>query len=310
MDLTAVRSVKRELESLFATRKGPSRKFALGVAMPTTDAGYRIAVRAATKKDLPESSLAILRRQTAGELDVQFVGRISASRAHELAISRGPAIGASVAHSLGAAGTLGFFARRVSDGSIGFVSNNHVLAAEDRGQDSDEIFHPAPIDCPLRTHNPIGFLAGGYPRLKRTDPIVDCAFAQLVEGTRYNAASLYGRRKIGATPVKPNVHRNVCKIGRTTGLTYGRITAFEMDPLVHYSFWPIHFRNQIEIESVDSSRFSKGGDSGSLVFTQYGSDPVALVFAASLVGGHANRGLTYANPIDAVLRALGVTLLA
>jgi hypothetical protein len=312
MDLATVRNVKRELESVFATRDGPLRKFALGVATPTGKSGYRIAVRAAAERDLPRNSLNILRRRTAGEIDVQFVGRIMPTGgAHTLAITRGLAIGASVAHPLCEAGTLGFFARRIADDGIGFVSTNHVVAAEDRGHERDEIFYPAPVDWRRRERMVIGHLVGGYPRLNRTNPVVDCAFVQLVDGNPYDAASLDGGRKIGVVPVAPNIECDVCKIGRSSGPTFGRIRAFEMEEvMVHYSFGPIRVKNQIEIESVDGSRFSRGGDSGSLVFTRDGCDPVGLVFSASARGGYANRGLTYANPIGAVLRALGVTFLA
>jgi hypothetical protein len=304
MDLATVRHVKRELESVFATRQGKLRKFALGVATPAGKKGYRVAVRAAAEEDLPKNSLRILREHAAGEVDVQFVGRISATGAHALTVTRGLAIGASVARARCNPGTLGFFARRVSDDAIGFVSANHILAAEDRGLEGDEIVYPGP------PHTVIGRLAGKYPRLNQRNPlVVDCAFAELIDGLSYDTSSLNGGRKVGVTPVAPNLKPDVCKIGTKSGITYGRVTAFELDPVVHYSFGRVQFKNQIEIDSADNSRFSKRGDSGALVFTRDGCNPVGLVFAMSAVGGHANRGLTYANPIDAVLRALGVTFL-
>src|ERR1051325_4913999 len=84
MDLATVRHVKRELESVFADRHRP-RKFALGVATPEGTKGYRVAVRATKEEDLAKNSLDILRDRTAGELDVQVVGRIKATGAHALA---------------------------------------------------------------------------------------------------------------------------------------------------------------------------------------------------------------------------------
>ena len=305
MDLATVRHVKRELESVFADRHRP-RKFALGVATPEGTRGYRVAVRATKEEDLAKNSLDILRDHTAGELDVQVVGRIRATGAHALASNRGFGIGASVARDRCNPGTLGFFARRISDDAVGFVSASHILAAEDRGQEGDEI-----VDAAQRPHTVIGHLAGRYPRLNQQhrDHLVDCAFAQLIDGISYDARSLDDGRKIEVTPVSAHLKPDVCKIGMKSGITYGRVIAFELDPVVHYSFGPVRFKNQIEIDSADDTRFSKIGDSGSLVVTRDGCNPVALVFAMSALGGHANRGLTYANPIDAVLRVLGVTLL-
>ncbi len=310
MDLRSAQDVKRELEAIFATRTrgGRRRKFAFGVATPTATTDYRVAVRTPSEGDLPQETLDIIRQRTAGEVDVRVIGPITAIGAHALSINRGVAVGASVAHYLCTAGTLGFFARRNSDGAIGLVSNNHVIAAEDRGQASDEILHPAPADRGTRKDNVIGHLAAGYPLLKQTNVIVDCAFAQLVHGIPYDASSLDDGRKLGVAPLAPHVEPDVCKIGRTTGLTVGRITAFDLDPEVNYTFGSIRFKKQIEIDSVNDMPFSLGGDSGSLVFTQSGQ-PVALVFAGSAIGGKRNCGLTYANPIDAVLNALGITFL-
>lgn len=310
MDLTTALEVKRELTAMFAVRGSSRRRFALGVAIPAEGAEYRIAVRAASEEDLPPAALDAIQRRTA-DLDVRYVGTISPSAAHALAVGRGAAIGASVGHGLCAAGTLGFFARRVADDAIGFVSNNHVLAAEDRGQDRDEILYPAPADQGRRTPTVIGHLAGDYPRLKAGNVmLVDCAFAHLVRGTPYDASSLGDGRKIDVTPTLPYLEPDVCKIGRTTGFTTGRITAFDLDFEIRYSLDPVRFKSQIEIDSVSSeSPFSRSGDSGSLVFSRSSGRPVALVFARSAGGGYANCGLTYANPIGAVLDALGITFL-
>ena len=57
---------------------------------------------------------------------------------------------------------------------------------------------------------------------------------------------------------------------------------------------------------VDSTPFSREGDSGSLVFNAE-RQPVGLVYACSVVGGKYDNGRTYIHPISAVLTALGVT---
>ena len=78
--------------------------------------------------------------------------------------------------------------------------------------------------------------------------------------------------------------------------------------VVRYGIGNLSFDNQIEIEGAGSAAFSDGGDSGSLIVDDEGS-AVGLLFAGGDVGGRNNMGLTYANPIGAVLQNLGADLL-
>jgi hypothetical protein len=97
----------------------------------------------------------------------------------------------------------------------------------------------------------------------------------------------------------------VFKFGRTTLFTRGMITAFGLDNLpVNYA--PrgqppriYSFDNQIEIVGRPGLPFSRGGDSGSLILDA-GRRAVALLFA-----GSDETGVTYANPIHAVLSWCG-----
>jgi len=99
------------------------------------------------------------------------------------------------------------------------------------------------------------------------------------------------------------------QIGRTTGVTRGRITAIEMDNvLVDYDLGTLRFDQQIEIEGADDASFSAGGDSGALVVDAAGC-AVALLFAGGDQGGSNGQGLTYANPLRPVLEALKVDLM-
>jgi hypothetical protein len=48
----------------------------------------------------------------------------------------------------------------------------------------------------------------------------------------------------------------VAKLGRTTGLTYGRVTTFELDNvMVAFDMGPLRFDNQIEIEGTEADAF-------------------------------------------------------
>jgi hypothetical protein len=310
MDLREALDVKRGLDALFATRRGQGRprKFALGLATPVDNLTYRVAVRAEKEGDVTDDERLLLEEETQGDLDVQVVGPIRPqSAAHPLAVTRGLAIGSSVAHRLCRAGTLGFFARK-ADGTIGFVSNNHVIAAGNHGNEGDPVLYPSPYDGGCDERHAAGFLDGAYPRLSEKEVRVDCAFARLAPGRSFDAGALDGGRRLAGDPVIPYKSAEVAKIGRTTGLTFGRVTAFDIDPPVYYTAAATPCPGQIEIETITDEPFSSGGDSGSLVFTLDGH-PVGLIFAASVIGGMKKRGHTYANPIGAVLKALDVTLL-
>lgn len=292
------------LPGMTGVRGGTPPPIGIGVAPSDVDGEYRLAVRPRFESDLTETALSYLRRTSADELDLRFTGLIAP-------MGRCLTVGASTAHRRGRAGTLGFFARRNSDGALGFVSANHVIAAQDEGVEGDEIIHPAPVDGGSDSADCVALLAGDYPRLNTRGPrTVDCAFARIVDGVEVETSAIGGGERLVAEYVPPVRRLEVSKVGRTTGRTFGRISAFALDDFaINYSFGEVRFKNQIEIESLNASPFSRPGDSGAAVFTS-GRQPLGLVCARSAAGGTSNSGLTFANPIGVVLDALGVTLVA
>ena len=103
----------------------------------------------------------------------------------------------------------------------------------------------------------------------------------------------------------------VGKIGRTTAVTAGRVTAIELDDVVvgyGEELGALRFDDQLEVESTGAGPFSRGGDSGSLVYREDGV-ALGLLFAGSETGGSNGAGLTYCNAVDTVLDRLGVVLL-
>jgi hypothetical protein len=311
MRLQSALGLKEELNDLFSPYRDDDSKnsFAIGVAPGSQPQQFALAVRAATENDLIPEDLEMLTTKASGEINVRYTGVIRPLGSAAPAATTGCHIGASVAHHRCTAGTLGFFAAK-QDGTIGIVSNNHVLAISDEGNDEDEIVQPSPSDGGERPRDVIARLDGTYPRLNRGRVRADCAFARLVRDVEYDALALQGMKRLSTVTAQPEEHTEVCKIGRTTGTTFGCISAFELDRVaVNYDRWRIRLDGQIEIESTNGTPFSRGGDSGSLVFSQSAHQPIGLLFASSLLGGAGNAGLTYANKIDDVLAALGVTFL-
>jgi len=311
MELPDARKAKQEIFASLGltyvrTRAGEPR-FSVGIATAQSPRGFRVAVRARSNENLEaarsQGRLSVLERYPESEIDLRITGPVVARTAEPATTPRRLSIGASIGHYLCTAGTLGFFARRTSDGALGVVSNNHVLANGDEGDDGDDILHPAPADHGLQPADVVGHLAGGYPRLDDETPVVDCAFAKLRDGVEFDPATITPGLLLKKDPARLEGEPIVLKKGRTTGLTRGRITAIDFDHCdVEYDFGIVVFDRQIEIESIGEGPFSRPGDSGSLIIDPDGH-PVGLLAANTL-----DCRLHYANPIEEVLSALGVTV--
>lgn len=208
-------------------------------------------------------------------------------------------------------GTLGCFVR-LADGDPAMLSNNHVVAGENRGlKGRDRILQPGSTAHVAADQVAVldDFLAiqysppGATPRRGGvTFNETDAGVARLEPGVRFSQGYLPFRRLIApSVTAVARVGDRVFKVGRTTGLTYGEVTdvATIVGP-VHYDPGPCWFRRSITIEGVNGTQFSDKGDSGSAIMRTNG-EIVGILYAGN---GHQ----TYACTIDAVLRDLNCTL--
>jgi hypothetical protein len=262
-----------------------------------------------------------LKSEAKGEVDIRMVGRIdkrAKNRQDNAPWYRGNArplaMGASVGHFDVTAGSLGAFVSR--RGSICMLSNNHVLANEDEGAAGDMILQRAKFDGGRRPAEGVARLSRWVRLKRRGSNQVDAAIAVLNNNQSHNPQLLRelvngrNRKLKGLGPSFIDEGETVYKIGRTTGPTKGRVTAFDLDNVVvNYDVGNLRFDGQIEIEGSGTTSFSDGGDSGSLIVNSR-FEAVALLFAGSDTGGRNGAGLTFANPIHRVLDELGVTLLS
>jgi hypothetical protein len=280
---------------------------AIGVALGNHPDAHRIAVRAEDPEAVDEELFERIRRDARNEVDLQYTGPLEIVPVQEPVPVRRLEVGGSIAHYSWSAGTIGFFARRTADGVLGVVSNNHILAAQDRGRHDDEILHPAPADHGSSPNDVVAYLDGAYPRLRTQQQTVDCAFARLAHGITCGPRAISSRETLRSTIATPEESLIVEKIGRTTKRTSGRIVTVDLDFIdirYWFGYWPMF--NQMEIESISEKRFCSSGDSGSLVFT-HDREPVGLLFLGTRAGGAFNGGRAFANPIGDVLRSLDVT---
>jgi hypothetical protein len=283
------------------------RTLAVGIA-PLSRMQYRIAVRVQRRALLEGPHIDRIRKAARGEVDVRYVGQI-VKRATPWYRRRGRPlrIGLSVGHYNITVGTLGAFIRRRSDNALGILSNNHVLADENRGSAGDDNLQPGKYDGGTRPNDVIGALAR-FVRLSTSKVnFVDCAVGILKPSIGHVLEIKGVGQLTGVGPV-PETRARVSKLGRTTGLTRGRVTAFELDNvIVGYDIGNLRFDGQIEIEGAGAGPFSDGGDSGSLI-VDGDRRGVGLLFAGGDQGGTNGRGLTYASPLEDVLDRLTVDL--
>lgn len=200
-------------------------------------------------------------------------------------------------------GTLGLAMRGYGayEGRFFVLSNNHVLADENRSRIGDPVVQPGSLDGGKIPDDVIGHLFDYVPLQfpSPTDPRpvnhVDAALAEVNFGSfsrevfwvgypkgwrdrRHVYAELIGN---GAVPVQ--------KTGRTTSYTQGEITDVSFEGWIGYSTGPAWFEDQLLIEP---GTFSDAGDSGSCIL-DLDEHIVGLLFA----GGATH---TIANPIDDV----------
>jgi hypothetical protein len=173
----------------------------------------------------------------------------------------------------------------------------------------DAILQPGDLDGGAAPGDVVGTLTAFVRFKPRGRNLVDCAIAALDGKIRSAQTKIRGLGKLaGLGDAFVDEGDAVAKLGRTTGLTRGRVTAFELDnAIVGFDIGNLRFDDQIEIEGAGADPFSDGGDSGSLILSA-DRRGIALLFAGGDQGGANGQGLTYANPLRAVLDALEVDL--
>jgi Peptidase family S64 len=198
-------------------------------------------------------------------------------------------------------GTLGAL---VTDGTNSYIlSNNHVLGLSGGANAGDDISQPGLIDNNCQTP-PIVADFTLAPQLGPSN--VDAAIALLRPGAMIADGTIQDIGVPSSMVVAPTVGMSVAKSGRTTGFTTGTIGSINTNVSVQYQRgcgqgkkFVVSFTNQVVI---NSSTFSAGGDSGSLIVTNNSNhNPVALLYAGSST-------TTIGNPMGEVLARISDAL--
>ena len=205
-----------------------------------------------------------------------------------------PAMGGlSIGHFAITAGTLGCLVKDAKETFI--LSNNHVLANENRGAEGDPILQPGRFDGGKTDRDVIGRL-DTYVTL---DPegvnLVDSAIASPFD-ERDVTPDILGIGRLRGTR-EPDLEEKVMKSGRTTRVTNGTVVDVSATLRVGYATGSYVFTDQMIIKG-ERGPFSEGGDSGSTI-VGYDGHAVGLLFAGSPF-------FTIANKVRNVEKALDV----
>jgi S1-C subfamily serine protease len=194
-------------------------------------------------------------------------------------------------------GTFGALVKTSS--KVYILSNNHVLADENRLPIGSPIFQPALLDRGKIDSDQIAELTRFVKLKENRFNKIDAALAAPLNKNLVGKEVLH----IGAPSgtAEAEIDMMVHKFGRTTSYTVGRIVSVDTDVTVEYETANFAFENQIIIYSSNNKMFSDSGDSGSLILQRGSNAAVGLLF-----GGGPDH--TIANHIANVLRSLRVRI--
>lgn len=331
MKIESVRDLKAQLASqamvqaLDVSDESRPQALALGVAV-LGHGSYGLAIRYRLGTAGVRSLVRRVVREVGerAELDVRRTGRL-----HPLLAPTGRQVhvvgergrvrplrpGLSIGHVDVTAGTLGGFVRvggpgGDSDGVVHALSNAHVLADSGRAATGDVVRQPGVADSGTEADR-VGVLAAAVPLVSNGVNHADAALVRLDDALAGSVDPTYPAGRLVGTFVAEG-EEHVEKIGRTTGVTHGFVSAIEVDDVVvdyGEGVGALRFDGQIEVSGSGDGPFSRGGDSGSLVYEPSTRRALGLLFAGSETGGDNGRGLTYCNPVEDVLSLLGAHLL-
>jgi hypothetical protein len=199
-------------------------------------------------------------------------------------------------YSVGNRAETGTLAAIVMKGKKRFLlSNSHVLADSGRGKAGDGIFYPGDADRGASRLQQIAELSEIFPFQKTQDFVnrVDAALAavddEFVDKLDF---SIY-RAKSPLDTTDPVRDMAVAIRGRTSGNSEGTVSDVHFSAVIPYpGVGKLGF-----IDQALCTRYSKGGDSGSIVVDKKSGKIVGLHVAGSTEG-------SIFNPISEVMKAL------
>ena len=203
--------------------------------------------------------------------------------------------GSAIFHPSGSLGSLGCLVRQ--GGTDFILSNNHILARANRASNGDltkaiDASNNSMVIATLTDFVPLNIGAGGNT--------VDAAISQVsVPGSV--TPDIQGIGNFNPNPMSAFQGQRVIMRGAASRMvTRGQVTSVNHSIILSLSSGDnVQYVQQIQIDGDGGNRFSRGGDSGSLILDEASLRPVGL-----LVGADGN--FSYANNISLVLNAFAL----
>jgi hypothetical protein len=298
----------------------PQAKHRLAIGLGRSNSGpqnFRIELRLQRGRGPAWKLAEDFKRRAHNEINIVDTRDVVAGLARSMStaqarMARPLCIGVSVGHiDRSSSGTLGAFVTN-KQGEDYLLSCAHVLSAPGQSK-RKQIIQPGAADIDQSfPGNVVAELADPPEFYGGRLNSADAAVARIREDIEH-AGNLYPR--YGAVRGAPadflqfvQSHKGeVRKLGKATGSTRGRISAWNLNNLsVYFDEYEqaFAFEQVIEIEPLNRT-FAKPGDSGALLVSHADNTAIGLVFA-----GHfgPKRNVVYANPIAEALSAVGMQL--
>jgi hypothetical protein len=280
---------------------GQEARRSIGVAVgavPTDDPDdFKLALRVQDQAMMKSQQLRAFVLRAHNDVEVVYVGQ--GEKQSPVCLAAGDSVG----HPDVTSGTLGALVQ--TKAGVGLLSNNHVLANENIGATGDPVLSPGAKYGGQLPSDVVGHL-DRVVTLKLDGNLVDAATAVLTDPAGCQPGVLPKLGPLTGSYVDVRKRLTVAKIGRASGITYGRITGVTIsDFRLKYDLGQLGFDDMIEVQGMNGKPFSVNGDSGSLVVTSVDDGWQAV----GIIIGGLESGRTVVGPIAAALDACSCSLL-
>lgn len=201
-----------------------------------------------------------------------------------------------ISHAFCCGGTFG--SAVLYDGALHILSNNHILARSGSASAGESDIQPGLIDvsCQASGANSVGSFIGNVVPLGSAN--VDVGLSRAAAGAVHTDGFIMDIGVPCSAPQAAAINEPIVKSGRTTGCSSGTVTSVNTSVSIQYQVgcnagrkFIINYTNQVATTNI-----SAGGDSGSLILSQSGLNPTALLYAGSST-------TTIGNPASDVVNA-------
>jgi hypothetical protein len=172
-------------------------------------------------------------------------------------------------------GSVGCFVR-LNDGGVAALTTRHTLVGDgDGGKAGDPVSSPEYSEefyvGEVHSYTEIGTDHPAILGPSLTYCKADAALAKLDKGVPYSPdfeprckRLLPPSLRISGTG-EPALKQDVFKVGQTTGITFGRISAVDVSIVIQYPWGNVAFKGAFQVVSREPRGFSEPGDSGAAI---------------------------------------------